>query len=290
MTTSEKTTITVEATVQASPDLVWELWTNPLHITQWNYASPDWHTPRAENDLRPGGKLSSRMEARDGSFGFDFEGIYDAVEEKKHIAYTIADGRRTDVTFRAEGDATHITETFEAENTNPAELQKGGWQSILNTFKKYAEYAAEFQPQHYSIVISAPREKVWKTMLEPETYVQWTNVSWPGSRYEGTWAAGETLKFVGETGGGTKAILRDYRENEFALAEHIAILEDGGTEDTESAGAKSWIGSREVYFLREKDGKTVLDTLMYLKPAWKDMFTEDWPKAMKKIKELSENS
>ena len=139
METTEKTAITVTAFINAPVKKVWELWSNPDHIVKWNSASPDWHTPRAENDLRKGGKFSSRMEAKDGSFGFDFGGVYDDVVENQLIKYTLGDGRKVEVLFAAEGGSTKITETFEAEGTNPVEMQRGGWQAILNNFKKYAE-------------------------------------------------------------------------------------------------------------------------------------------------------
>jgi uncharacterized protein YndB with AHSA1/START domain len=139
METAINTAITVESTVNAPVEKVWEFWTSPEHITQWNSASPDWHTPRAENDLRVGGKFSSRMEAKDGSFGFDFGGVYDEVIENEQIAYTMGDGRRVSVTFHADGDQVHIAETFDAETQNSVELQRSGWQAILDNFKKYTE-------------------------------------------------------------------------------------------------------------------------------------------------------
>ena len=131
--------IMVETKVNGPVEKVWEFWTNPEHITHWNYASVDWFTPWAENDLQVGGKFRSRMEARDGSFGFDFGGVYDVVEENQLIEYTIGDGRKVRIEFMEERGSTHVTESFEAESTNPVELQKGGWQAILNNFKKYAE-------------------------------------------------------------------------------------------------------------------------------------------------------
>ena len=132
-------TITVENTVKAPVEKVWQFWTSPEHITKWSYASDDWHTPFAQNDLRIGGKFLSRMEAKDGSFGFDFGGVYDEVKINKMISYTIGDGRKVKITFSANGSETRIVETFEAENTNSIEMQRGGWQSILDNFKKYAE-------------------------------------------------------------------------------------------------------------------------------------------------------
>lgn len=139
MTTAGKTTITIEATVNASAEKVWKVWTNTEDITQWNNASPDWHTTRAENDLRPGGKFLSRMEAKDGSMGFDFWGIYDVVKPHEYIEMTLGDDRKVKIYFKASGDQTHIVETFEAEGENPIEMQRAGWQAILDNFKQYTE-------------------------------------------------------------------------------------------------------------------------------------------------------
>ncbi|MGB6152147.1 MAG: SRPBCC family protein [Pricia sp.] len=131
--------ITVKTDVKAPVAKVWELWTVPEHIKNGNKASDDWQTTHAENDLRAGGKFTSRMEAKDGSMGFDFGGTYDEVDAMKLISYTLDDGRKVEITFATEGDTTKITETFEAENTNSIAMQQGGWQAILNSFKKYAE-------------------------------------------------------------------------------------------------------------------------------------------------------
>jgi len=139
METANKTNITVEATVNAPVEKVWKLWSGPEHITKWANASDDWHTTRAENDLREGGKFLSRMEAKDGSFGFDFGGVYDAVKTNQLIEYTIGDGRKVTIQFTGKGNETKVVETFEAESTNPVEMQRGGWQAILDNFKKYAE-------------------------------------------------------------------------------------------------------------------------------------------------------
>ena len=133
------TKITIETTIAADIKKVWDYYNKPEHITKWNFAIDTWHCPSAKNDLRVGGKLQSRMEAKDGSFGFDFEGTYDEVETLKKIAYTIADGRKVITHFTDLGGKTKIATEFEAESQNPVEMQKGGWQSILDSFKKYAE-------------------------------------------------------------------------------------------------------------------------------------------------------
>jgi uncharacterized protein YndB with AHSA1/START domain len=139
MEPSSRTEITVQTTVSASRQKVWTLWTTPEHIVNWNTASDDWHTPRAENDLRVGGKFLSRMEAKDGSFGFDFVGVYDDVIPLEYIAYTMEDGRKARITYTDNGNATDIAVVFDAENENPVEMQRGGWQAIMDNFKKYAE-------------------------------------------------------------------------------------------------------------------------------------------------------
>ena len=139
MKPTESATIKVEVTINAPLEKVWKLWTLSEHITKWNNASDDWHTPRAENDLRTGGKFLSRMEAKDGSFGFDFNGVYDEIITHELITYTIEDGRKVKIDFSSNGKETKVIEAFEAENENSHELQKNGWQAILNNFKKYAE-------------------------------------------------------------------------------------------------------------------------------------------------------
>jgi uncharacterized protein YndB with AHSA1/START domain len=133
------TRITIETTIKAPVEKVWRYWTSPQHIVNWNSASNDWHTPKAENDLRVGGKFASRMEAKDGSQGFDFSGIYNAVQTNQLIEYTMGDGRKVKVVFTSNGDETKVVEDFEAESTYPVEMQREGWQAILNNFKKYVE-------------------------------------------------------------------------------------------------------------------------------------------------------
>ena len=133
--------ITVEALVNRERSAVWMLWNEPRHIINWNFASDDWCCPRAENDLRAGGRLCNRMEAKDGSFGFDFEAIYDEVVHEAKVAYTMTDGRKAETTFEDRGDKTQITTMFDTDGENPAEMQRVGWQAILDNFKRYAESA-----------------------------------------------------------------------------------------------------------------------------------------------------
>lgn len=139
METQPLTNMTVETRVKAPVEKVWECWTSPSHITQWNQASDDWHSPRAENDLRPGGKFMTRMEAKTGDMGFDFEGIYDEVIPHELISYTMGDGRKVNVRFKASGEETIVIESFDAETTHSPEMQQAGWQAILDSFRMYTE-------------------------------------------------------------------------------------------------------------------------------------------------------
>ena len=141
METIEKTAITVEATVNAPIEKVWDCWTAPEHITQWCFASADWQAPWAKNDLEAGGRFATRMEAKDGSFGFDFGGVYNEITALAHILYTMDDGRKVEIHFTQQDGAVKVVETFEAENQNSIEMQRMGWQAILDNFKSYTEAA-----------------------------------------------------------------------------------------------------------------------------------------------------
>jgi uncharacterized protein YndB with AHSA1/START domain len=131
--------IKVDTTVNADVKKAWDYYTNPEHITKWNFADPSWCCPSASNDMRAGGKYSARMEAKDGSFGFEFEATYDEVVNGERFTYTMPNGRQCNVVFNPSGDQTDITVTFDPEDQNPIEMQKGGWQAILNNYKKYTE-------------------------------------------------------------------------------------------------------------------------------------------------------
>ncbi|MBU2645800.1 SRPBCC family protein [bacterium] len=131
--------ITIETTITAGTREVWDCYTDPAHITSWNFASEDWCCPNAENDLQVGGKYKARMEAKDGSMGFDFEATYAELVFGERFTYTLEDGRKVSVFFENLGNKTKVTTTFDAETENSIEMQKNGWQSILDNFKQYVE-------------------------------------------------------------------------------------------------------------------------------------------------------
>lgn len=131
--------ITITTIIEAPVKKIWNFWTTPEHIIKWNNASDDWQTSHAENDLKVGGHFLSRMEAKDGSAGFDFKGVYEEVIPNEKIVYLMEDGRKVEVTFVETDGRTEVAETFDAEEENSLELQQQGWQAILTNFKKYVE-------------------------------------------------------------------------------------------------------------------------------------------------------
>ena len=291
MTRTETTPITVAATIQAPVQTVWTLWTNPKHIVNWNFASDDWHSPKAEADLREGGRFSYRMESRDGSMGFDFSGTFTKVTENKELSFTIDDGRTVQVLFVPYGNETTVKETFEAEGTHPVEMQRQGWQAILQNFKKYAEAPGTLTTMHFQTIIKAPVDTVYKTMLDQETYRQWTAVFNPSSRYEGSWEKGAKLLFVGEdkdgNSGGMVSRIQENIPARFVSIEHIGILKDG-QEITSGPEVEAWAGSLENYTFTEEDGQTLVSVDVDTNKEFHAYFFETWPKALAKLKALCE--
>lgn len=138
------------------------------------------------------------------------------------------------------------------------------------------------------IDIAAIPKKVWDRMTQPDTYREWVNAAWPGSYYEGNWRKGENVKFISPGQGGTLATIVEYRPYEYILAKHIAVINADGTEDRDSETAKNWIGTTESYTFSERNGKTELITEMNTNPEWRKMFADSMPKALAKLKEISE--
>lgn len=292
MKTAEKTILKAEATINAPVEKVWKLWTDPKHIIRWNNASDDWHTPKAENDLRPGGNFVSRMEAKDGSAGFDFEGTYQEVEMHKLISYTLADGRKVQIHFAGDQNATIVTETFEAENTHSPEMQQAGWQAIMDNFKKHVETYQETEKLHFEITIDAPVEKVYATMLDEKHYKEWTAVFNPGSHFKGSWEKGSKILFLGpdeNTGemGGMVARIKENIPNRFVSIEHLGLVLKG-EEITEGPQVEGWAGALENYTFKDQKGKTLLLVDMDANDEFADFFKDIWPKSLETLKTICE--
>ena len=283
--------ITVTTTINAPVEKVWEVWSHPVHIMHWNNASPDWQTTFAENDLKNDGKFSSRMEAKDGSFGFDFWGVYDKVKEHEQIAYTMGDGRKANTSFAADGDSTTVTTVFEAESQNPVEMQKIGWQNILDNFKAYAEKATTIAPLHFEITINAPVEKVYSTMIDEKSYKEWTAAFNPTSTYKGSWDKNVKILFIGTdkdgVAGGMVSRIKENMPNKFISIEHLGFVK-GDEEITSGPEVDAWAGALENYTFKSVDDGTLLSVDMDSNEDFKAYFSETWPKALAILKAICE--
>jgi uncharacterized protein YndB with AHSA1/START domain len=291
MNTTEQSKITVEVSVKAPFKKVWECFTEPSHIVKWNFASDDWCTPKAENDLRDGGKLKYRMEAKDGSAAFDFEGSFTKIEEYKLIAYQIADGRNVEITFTENENGTLVTETFEAENTNSLELQRQGWQAILDNFKKHVEWLLEKVRINFEIEINAPASVVYSTMIEDKSYREWTSAFNPGSYFKGTWEKGSKILFIGVDGqgneGGMVSRIKENIPNEYISIEHIGLLY-GNEEITSGPEVEGWAGAFENYTFIDKVNTTLLKVELDANNEFNEYFSETWPKSLEILKSICE--
>jgi uncharacterized protein YndB with AHSA1/START domain len=291
MTTTPKTIITISTSVNSPINKVWDCWTMSRHVTSWNAASPEWHTPYGYSDLRVGGMFTFRMEARDGSMGFDFGGIYDKVILHKHIEYTLGDGRKVNVTFEDMGNSILVTESFEAEGVNSLELQQGGWQAILNSFKSYVEKDIVPEILHFEIKIAAAALAVQKAMLDDKGYREWTAAFNSSSHFRGSWAKGSKILFIGtdQNGdeGGMVSFIKENIPGKFLSIQHNGVYKNGD-EIVSGPEVETWAGSLENYTFTEVNGQTIVSVDMDSNEEFKAYFSETWPKALLKLKQVCE--
>jgi uncharacterized protein YndB with AHSA1/START domain len=291
MQASTVTQLTVKAPVNAPIEKVWTYWTSPHHVARWNQASDDWWTPWAKSDLRPGGEFVVRMEAKDGSSGFDYAGTYDEVQQYELISSVLGDGRKVTARFERQGNAVAITETFEAENTNSPELQRSGWQAILDSFKSYAEKQVRFELLHFDVLINAPVERVHREMLDDESFREWTSEFNASSDFRGSWEKGSKILFIGtdEQGkeSGMVSRIRENIPNKLVNIEHLGILKEG-KELKQGPEVEAWSGATEEYRFRDDNGGTLLEVYTDSTSEFKSYFEETWPKALKRLKSICE--
>lgn len=291
MENKAKEIITIQVYIQAPIQKVWDCWTGPNHIVHWNHASIDWHSPGAENDLRVGGRFSSRMEAKDGSMGFDFGGIYTKVEIHQMIEYVLDDDRKVQISFEIQGDKILLTESFEAEQENAIELQRFGWQAILDNFKNYTEALATLKTLHFEILIDAGIEKVYQNMFEDKNWREWTAPFNPTSYYEGSWEKDARMLFLGTdhegNKGGMVSRIKENIPNQFVSIEHIGIIQ-GDQEILSGPDVYGWAGAMENYAFSEVNGKTLLSVDLDANQDFMSYFTETWPVSLEILKAICE--
>lgn len=288
---TEKMLITVTVSIDAPIEKVWNCWTNPEHIIKWNFASDDWHCPWAKNDIQAGGKFVWRMESKDGSFGFDFSGKYTKVKQNELIEEILGDDRTVRISFSENGNKTEITEVFEAENQNPVEMQRFGWQAILNNLKKYVETPAGLETIHFEVLIIAPPEKVYSTMLNKKYYNEWTSVFNPTSNFEGSWEKGSKIRFLGvdrdgKTGGMSSRIEENI-PNKFVSIHHLGIISNG-EEIMDGPEVDEWAGAHENYTFENQHGNTLLKVDLDSNQMLKQYFSDTYPKALERLKSICE--
>ncbi|WP_425637184.1 SRPBCC family protein [Algoriphagus yeomjeoni] len=293
MDTTQKTKITVHVVVDVSLEKAWDYFTKPKHIVNWNFASPEWHTTKADVDLQPGGSFTSRMEAKDGSMGFDFGGVYQEVETHSHYSYILEDGRTVKVKFEEVPVGVKITEVFDAEMENSVEMQRDGWQAILVNFKTYTESESNLITLHFEVLIKKTREEVYKVMLEKPTYEEWTDVFSPGSTFIGTWEEGTKIYFVaqGEEGNQNGMVSKIIKNDpgKHVDIEHLGELKEG-VEILEGKEVEMWKGAHEKYTFEKKGGDTLVKIDLDSSMEFDEYFSGMWPKALDKLKKICERN
>jgi uncharacterized protein YndB with AHSA1/START domain len=291
MRTFNQNTVTVETTVAVPIDKTWKYWTDPQHIMQWYHASDDWHVPFAENDLQVDGRFKTTMAARDDSYKFDFEGTYTRINEHHSIEFTLSDGRKVYIFFIPEGHQTRIEETFETEDLHSAELQREGWQAILDNFKDHAEKSWKSSVFHFETWINASPQKVYTQMIDKTSYEKWTSVFSPGSTYEGSWEKCARIIFLGQgedgQAGGMVSKIRDNIPFRYISIEHLGIIKDG-QEIFSGEEADELKGATENYLFEPYNRGTLLSVDMDANDRYRDFFAETWPKALEILKDICE--
>ncbi|MBS9525816.1 SRPBCC domain-containing protein [Litoribacter alkaliphilus] len=285
--------VKLTVSIKAPLSQVWGSWTSAEHIVNWNFASEDWHCPKAKLELRSGGEFSYHMAAKDGSQAFDFKGEFEEVVPMQMIKFHLDDGRKVQVHFKQMKDHVEIVEEFEAESSHSIEMQRQGWQAILENFKVYTESLSKLHRLHFDVQIEAPAQAVYEIMLAPDTYREWTAAFHPGSYYKGKWEVGETLYFIGPDAEGREsgmvAKVTKAKPGEIVGVEMLGML-DKGVEVTEGPEIETWKGAVEEYRFEERDSATTVRVTVDTIGEYKAYFEETWPKALQILKTICETT
>jgi len=288
---NNKQLIEVEVVINSTLENVWLAWTQPEFIIKWNFASDDWCCPSATNELVEGGKFSWRMDAKDGSFGFDFSGQFNEIVQFSKIDESLDDGRSVVIVFIKTDAGIRVVEKFEPENVNPPESQKMGWQLILDNFKKFVESYFPTNSLKFEIMIDATIDNVYDIMLADDTYRQWTKVFNEHSHYVGSWNKGDKILFIGcdkdGNQGGMVSRIKENIKNKFVSIEHLGMLK-GDIEITSGPEVEKWVGLRENYSFFEVNNSTKLIVELDTVEEFAGYFQEQYPLSLNFLKEICE--
>lgn len=303
--TEHQDPIVISADVLASANDTWNFFTHAKHVIRWNHASDDWHSVSARNDVREGGKFLFRMEAKNGSFGFDFSGVYERIEKPARLQYRLDDGRMVDVRFEPAtnpatnthetSEATNVTISFDPEASHSIAMQREGWQAILNNFKAYAQLHAEkrWEVFLFEITINAPPRTVYEAVTDKELFSCWTRVFHPSSLYEGSWDAGAKILFLGlDAQGcpeGLSAVVTDNIPHSLIALRYVGVV-SAGAETTTSEDALAWRDARERYVFRSAQGGKATELLVDTDVLAGDCenFQAKWNEALAELKKICE--
>lgn len=283
--------IEVEVLINSTLENVWLAWTQPQFISEWNFASEDWCCPNATNNLYDGGSFSWRMEAKDGSFGFDFSGKYNSIEQFNRIEETLDDGRKVMIQFINIENGCKVVETFEPESQNSIELQQMGWQAILDNFKKFVESYFPKNSLKFEAIINAPISTVYEKMLAEDSYREWTKVFNEHSHFIGSWNKGDKILFIGldkdGNKGGMVSRIKENIKDKFVSIEHLGMIQ-GEEEITSGPEVEKWVGGKENYSFFDLGNSTKLVVELDSVEEFANYFNEQYPMSLNILKEICE--
>ena len=279
--------ISISVTIKSDIHTVWKSFTETKHIVNWYFASPDWHAPTAEHDFNNGGKFSIRMEAWDESFGFDYTGTYDKIVDFKEVVYTLDDGRKVDTSFMQTGDEIVVSQDFQADEGIDVEMQRMGWQGILNQLKKYVE--SKTVVFEVEADINASADTVWDCLTKNEIYKKWSKAFSPNSEFKGDWDKGKHIDYIDIGKGGTRALVEGVELNKFIQQRHIATITAENEIDTKSDSAKHWIGTIENYTLKDIGGAIRFTVHIECHEQFREFIESSWNTAILDFKRVCES-
>lgn len=272
--------ITIGVQIEKQVDIVWSYWTKAAHIKHWYFASEDWWVPWVEQQFEVGHKFIYRMASKDGKMGFDFTGRYTDIKANESITYVLEDDREVITTFEVIDDTVYLKQVFETEDDSSAEMQKQGWQAILNQFKGYTESDwIRFTLQKH---METTPEVVYHYLTDNDKYMSWAHVFSDDSKFYGDWVEGGEITFVDHRESGTVALVENIIPNELIHMKHIKLLKGDSLDET-SDEALIWIGTLERYELHKSEDGVLVDVMIECHESYVGFIRDSWIEALNEI-------